>query len=331
MAGFLGAVILGVFISWVASIVSLIECTPNPNNKLTLRGYSYVECSSPEHMAMVPVMIISLLAVFAILAVFCKALWVAPNRFDSKDFRIRISFLTKRYRAATYWYAMVVVFRSLVFSLSTVVCASNGFEQVDMIAAIVVWAMMMQLYFWPYQDSAANLYEVVQLTGLLLILICSSFFLSDKVSDDEETTNLETNLAIFMMVTFVVVLATGAAVLGFASSLVLSPRKQEERRAKLAKCHLSKLQQLAADLSTMQKGTLESVLDAASFMERWNMSQVIRFFELEVSGRQPSKASARRLPQLYPPLPRSGETTAASVAVATGADASEAKSYVVHV
>jgi hypothetical protein len=301
----LGTAILGVFISWVSAIFSLIECTENPNRKQTLRGYSYVECQSSEHTAMVPVMILSLLGVVAVLAVISMSLFVAPKRFGSTEFRIRVSCLTKRYRAATYWYSLVVVCRSLALSMSTVIFTASGYEQIDFIGSVVVLAIVVHLCIWPYEDFAANIYELVSLLGTAIILVCCSFFLNEDRSGSE-TGSLASNLAVAMIFIFVAVLGTGLAVKVFALSLVISPQKQTKRRTDKVECLRPVVKQLGAELSRMQPETLETVLDATSFMERWCIRQVVQFFELEVKGTQTQKVHQQRLPLVYPPLPPGG-------------------------
>lgn len=70
------------------------------------------------------------MVVFAALAIFVNcvlllviiswAMWVAPQKFHLKSFRMRWKFMIQKMRPSVYWWMMVIFFKGLWISLTSV-------------------------------------------------------------------------------------------------------------------------------------------------------------------------------------------------------------------
>jgi len=287
----IGAIYQGVFIGIAVAVLGLVDCYGSPNNKITVRSMPFLECGSSEFYAALPFMLVSLLLfVVGYLAVTGWLLLVMPGTPKNHPRRVAAKFLLFKFRPSAWYFAFPMAVRSLLLALVTIVAPDDGHLQFLLMLFILVWALTVHLVNLPYQDRFGNYLETNELAFLLVILSIGSWFIEDK-QDKQKAKVLSWLLLIILMLCFVMValiFSWGLYLACFEDRALKGTRKTVKNMSHdfIAVCRL---------FSTTSEDELQTMLMSLSYVDRWHLTQVVDFVNVEVCQLMSTSFKKRRL------------------------------------
>mmetsp|Transcript_8165 Transcript_8165/g.15410 ORF Transcript_8165/g.15410 Transcript_8165/m.15410 type:complete len:633 (+) Transcript_8165:284-2182(+) len=215
-----------VYISIVASTVSLFECYQSgPNDETILVRYPWVKCSDSKRMAMMPFAVAALLFyVIGFFVYLCYLSYMAPVKALDEGFQCRIRFLIFKFRPDTWWYGLVLLVRSLGLGLVPVLVPEDGYIQLILVQFIFIASVFLHLCIHPYQDAYANHLESGEMTLMLVILGLGAWFIEDRDYDAPDIKDQAFRLSVALVATVAVCVAMLAGVFVWAVTLIAKPK-----------------------------------------------------------------------------------------------------------
>mmetsp|Transcript_18988 Transcript_18988/g.44264 ORF Transcript_18988/g.44264 Transcript_18988/m.44264 type:complete len:1820 (-) Transcript_18988:53-5512(-) len=204
LLGVIGSVFMMFYISILGTILLSMQCDEHPSGKWTVNAYPTIVCwEGGDHVPMVMVALIALVIPVSFLAKCSQVVWIAPQRIQKMDldFLQTYSFLFKRFRAETRWFAIVFLLRSALIAMMpiiTIVTWKIMILQTVMIASIVITA-----YFRPWCAAPAEFLDISSAAVVMIILTLVAF-----QSDDSQNPELMATVATLSMVAVLVGIAT---------------------------------------------------------------------------------------------------------------------------
>jgi len=177
LVGSLGILLTVFFMPIVENILGPFQCRLHPNGAWTCRAYPSVRCwDSGDHTTLVALASCSCLLPCAFLATVMRLVWQFPAKLHNvdADFLHTYKFLFFRFRTETYWYILLILFRSL--AIGSLPVLPSPIMQLLCMQCVTMVSANASAYFWPWRLWAANAFEVVLACLMVLICTLASFF-----------------------------------------------------------------------------------------------------------------------------------------------------------
>jgi len=159
-----------------------------PSDSRSMLKYPAVLCGEGDHGAMV---LMGVVAVLFTLTMFCCVLFVtlsAPRMAGDPMYLIKFKFLFFRFRSDRYYFNTLFLLRNFLIGLTPAITTSDQVAQSGFLLCVVLAALSLQMYLWPWREWILNWCDGVVLSTMALICACSmaivnpSFFMRDSVN-----------------------------------------------------------------------------------------------------------------------------------------------------
>lgn len=170
-----GLVFFAFFLSITLATLTPFQCVPNPNGTASMATEPGIICwRSEEHTALVLLALAGILSQpGAFLAWTTYTTIMYPSRVASgRGLRLvnRHRFLFHRFKAETYYYGLVVLYRSCFVAILPIAASDWPEVQVPILGAVLIASMALQARTYPWRTEQANNIDLV-FTGFLLVIL----------------------------------------------------------------------------------------------------------------------------------------------------------------
>jgi hypothetical protein len=181
-----------------------------PPESQSMLKYPSVLCGQGDHGSMVGMGVVAVLFTLLMLGFVIYFTLSAPRLSASDaEFLIKFKFLFFRFRSDRYYFNTLFLLRNMLIGLAPAVSTNDQVVQTGFVLCVVLAALSLQMYLWPWREWILNWCDGIVLTTMALIAACSmaivnpSFFVRESVDLLVQMFALIQILAI----TFVVVMA----------------------------------------------------------------------------------------------------------------------------
>lgn len=168
VASTMGLVWQALVVTIASSAFGVFTCVQHPNGLDTLMEYPAVHCWTDSfHHTMIVIGAVS--ALFNICVPAAVVFWilaVAPQRVTDPDFRVATRFLFFKFLPDRFWFALVLIIRSLAFAMVGTVVRSNAFSQVATMLGFLIFSLCVHITWLPYSEYFCNNFETAELSAL---------------------------------------------------------------------------------------------------------------------------------------------------------------------
>lgn len=184
--GCFGGILKTFFVTVASKCFSLFQCYNHPNKRLSMRASPEVLQGSEEWSSMVIFAAMAILVnCVLLLVVISWAMWVAPQRFHLKSFRMRWKFMIQKMRPSVYWWMMTIFFKGLWISLTGVLC-TNAMQQSLWVCFGLLFYTTISYVFLPWRSVFVTILDIgTHVSTLLLCLLLP--FLIDFEEEEQQT------------------------------------------------------------------------------------------------------------------------------------------------
>jgi len=163
------------FVAVAKTSMSLFHCYQHPNGKRSLYISPDILCDSSQREQLVAVAVVAIL-LYCVCgsAVAIYVLVQAPNRFEVEPgFQRRWRFLLSKYRPDVHWWSAVLIARSLLLSVTTIVFDDGKIQLLFVIVLLMVYGFATN-HLKPWRHIASNTFDVTMV--VMLIAAASAMF-----------------------------------------------------------------------------------------------------------------------------------------------------------
>lgn len=289
VASTVGLFAQSLYISVATSTLTVVDCYTNPNGKKTVRAFPFAECTGSEYFSMMPLFAAAVL--FYMIGIFALLLYlivVAPRKYTNPRFRTGVRFLVFKFRPGCWWFGLVLLLRSFLQAMVTIVFPNEEFAQFLAMFFITLSFLLAQLVVSPFVDAAINIMESIELLTLCAVLVIGSGVLAER----PDRRGLDIALLTLTSTCFACLFLT----FGIACRGILCKTRvvEEEKLYKgpVVEAFVKVCQLVAAE----EPEKLKDALRASDYVDYWHFECVTRLVSLELFGMMPEKLRHQRLP-----------------------------------
>eukprot|EP00928_Gymnodinium_smaydae_P093895 TRINITY_DN7824_c0_g5_i1.p1 TRINITY_DN7824_c0_g5~~TRINITY_DN7824_c0_g5_i1.p1 ORF type:complete len:1284 (-),score=144.34 TRINITY_DN7824_c0_g5_i1:60-3911(-) len=294
----LNAVGLGIqalFISTVSVTVSLLDCYNNPNNRKAVRRFPFAECYTDEYLQLIPATVFACLAY--VIGFLAYVFWLsisAPKKYVQRSFRARSQFLISKFHSRCWWYGVVLLIRSTLLALVTVMAPDDGYVQFLIALAVFIAAFGLQIHFKPFVHAVGNMVSVIMNVVLIVVLCLGQWFLDE--THEKEQPEMASTLSVIIIAAVSIVFVTILSAFVFIGVLYVVPTRMEKQSEEETNRLTNTYLEIASMINTMNPRELAECLTQASHLDMSNFNETANFLLLELQGRRIFGWEAMRLP-----------------------------------
>jgi hypothetical protein len=258
----------------------LFKCVPSPNNMTTLSEDLSVICwDSPAWQSLIGISATCvLLYCIAPGALFLTVIVQAPqkDRFTSRAFQTRWTFLFVKFRPTVWWWAMVFLLKNFAFNLGFVIFP-DGVQQMYWAMAVIVSYMLAVVFFQPYRTRAANFVEMI---ACVSIVFFASFMTWFAAHTEEHDSALSATASVMTFMPLII------SVLALALVVLQNTVWATQRHEGVEKTHALIVQSLGNYLAICQKSQNSGAnfYQTVGDWDQWYMKKVAEMISAELSG-----------------------------------------------
>jgi len=191
------------FTTMSAIALTPMMCYGHPNGSSSVLKYPEVLCGTEDHSTLLflaaPLLILALFFYVTCVVMAAKA----PQMVAAGDVKMMQSmrFLFFRFRVDCWWWGCVLMLKSLLVSLAPVILADDGRAQMLFVLTVILGAMILQIFFWPWKVPLLNILDAVISCALLLIVVGVNALQSDATAAADDGASAIEVFIIAMVVT----------------------------------------------------------------------------------------------------------------------------------
>eukprot|EP00931_Biecheleriopsis_adriatica_P056953 TRINITY_DN33782_c0_g1_i1.p1 TRINITY_DN33782_c0_g1~~TRINITY_DN33782_c0_g1_i1.p1 ORF type:complete len:1737 (-),score=245.39 TRINITY_DN33782_c0_g1_i1:121-5331(-) len=205
-----GTVLFVLFISMTLAMLMPLQCINNPNGTSSVAANPGVVCwQSDEHLAMAVLSFVGII-IYPV-AILSWTTWTVlqyPSRVASGTglmLNIRYRFLFGRFRAECYYFGLFYLCRNTLIALIPVAFANAPVGQVISMGAVLLIALAIQAYLWPWRTMFSNASDLGISICLILVLLGAAPLL--HIEDSSILGNLIFGIILALFISGVIVIA----------------------------------------------------------------------------------------------------------------------------